>query len=292
MKRTALIVLALILFSANLLLAAEGQTYTKDIPYSGEKILKADLEFGMAELKMSRTEGDYLARINGVYDPDNFKVEVNYDNKSGEGVLHIKVEQKNTHFTFSKKDRDRNRVDNNWEIELGNQCPIDFSIDAGMASVDLDFTGLEIVGMDIDAGMASGTLAFNKPNKGHIDKMVLDAGKSSLECMGLGNANFDRLVVDAGMASIRLDFSGKLDFDGEVEIDAGMSSSDIMLNPGLGTRISYSEGWTSTINVPRGFERVKSGVYQSPGYDTKKGHLDFDMDVTMGSVDFKLAQSL
>jgi len=292
MRRTAIIVLALIIFFANLLIAADGENYTKDIPYSGEKLLKADLEFGMAELKLAKTEGDYLARINGVYDPDNFTVEVKYDNNAGEGVLYIKVEQKHSTFNFSKKDRDNNKIDNQWEIELGNQCPVDFAIDAGMASVDLDFTGIEVVGMDIDAGMASGTLAFNKPNKGHIDKMVLDAGKSSLECMGLGNANFDKLVVDAGMASIRLDFSGRLDFDGKVEVDAGMSSSNIVLNPSLGTRISYSEGWTSSINIPKGFDQIKDGVYQSPGYDAKKGHLDFDMDVTMGSVDFKLAQSL
>lgn len=292
MRRTAIIVLALILFSVNLLIAGESETYTKDIPYSGEKSLKADLEFGMAQLKVSKTEGDFLARINGVYDPDNFTVEVKYDNKAGEGVLHINVKQKHSTFNFTKIDRDKNKIDNEWEIELGNKCPVDFAIDAGMASVDLDFTGLEVEGMNIDAGMASGTIVFNKPNKGHIDKMVIDAGKSSLECMGLGNANFDRLIVDAGMASVRLDFSGRLDFDGKVEIDAGMSSSDIVLNPGLGTRISYSEGWTSSISVPRGFERVKDDVYQSPGYDTKKGHLDFDMDVTMGSVDFKLAQSL
>jgi hypothetical protein len=217
---------------------------------------------------------------------------VNYNNDDGEGVLEIKVEHKKSHFTFSKSDKDRNRIDNSWEIELGDQCPIDFSIDAGMASVDLDFTGLKVNGLNIDAGMASGTLEFLKPNKGHIDNFVLDAGKSSLECKGLGNANFDRFSVDAGMASIKLDFSGSLDFDGEVEIDAGMSSSSIVLNPNLGTRISYSEGWTSSINVPNGFSRTEKGTYESPGYDAKKGHLDFDMDVTMGSVDFKLAQSL
>jgi hypothetical protein len=289
MKRAVLIILAVIFISTNMLFAADGETYTKDIPYSGEKILKAVLEFGMAELQISRTEGDYIARINGEYDPDKFTVDVNYDNSSGQGQLVIKVENKKSLFNFSKHD---DESDNSWEIELGDRCPVDLSIDAGMASVDLDFTGLEVTGLDIDAGMASGTIAFNKPNKGHIDELVLDAGKSSLECRGFGNANFGRLVVDAGMASVELDFSGSLEFEGEIELDAGMSSANVILNPNMGTQIKYSEGWTATVDVPNGFVKVKKGVYRSDGYDQKKGHLDFDLDVSMGSVDFKLAQSL
>jgi hypothetical protein len=289
MKRTALVIVGIIFVFTNLLIAGENETYKKDIPYSGEKLLNVKMDFGMAELKLSRTDGDYIARINGVYDPEVFTVKVDYNSSSGQGELVIKVEQKKSLFNFSRHDKD---TDNKWELELGNRCPIDLSVDAGMASVDLDFTGLEVNGLDIDAGMASGVIAFNKPNKGHIDKLVLDAGKSSLECKSFGNANFDRLVVDAGMASIDLDFSGSLEFDGEVEMDAGMSSANIILNPGLGTRISYSDGWTSSVNVPDGFTKVKKGVFQSDGYDQKKGHLDFDVDVSMGSVDFELAQSL
>jgi hypothetical protein len=140
--------------------------------------------------------------------------------------------------------------------------------------------------------MASGTIMFNQPNKGRIKEFVIDAGKSSFECYGFGNANFEELIVDAGMASVDLDFSGNLAFDGKVSLDAGMSSANIKLNHNMGTKILYSDDWTSSVGLPDNFEKVKKGVYQTMDFESKNGHLEFDIDVSMGSVDFEFAESL
>ncbi|NIV06968.1 MAG: hypothetical protein GWN61_12510 [candidate division Zixibacteria bacterium] len=238
-------------------------------------------------LKLARGTGDYIAKINGEYDADLFEVTVEYNKKNGAGKLLVKIDQKKKHFTFSA-----DKSKNDWEILLGDMVPMNLDIDAGMCEADFDFTGLEITGINMDIGMASGAIMFNQPNKARIRDFVIDAGKSSFECYGFGNANFENLVIDAGMASIDLDFSGKLSFNGNVELDAGMSSANIRLNPNMGTKISYSDDWTSSIGVPEDFEKVKDGVYQTRGYDSKKGHLDFDIDISMGSVDFELAESL
>ena len=287
MRKIVIIFLTLMAFSAGLMAASETETYSRLIQFSGEKYLNIEMDFGMAELKLARGNGDYIAKIDGEYDPKIFEITVDYNKKGDRGYLTIKIEQKKNLIKFTTDDSI-----NDWEILLGDMAPMELFVDAGMCEADFDFTGLIINGLEMDVGMASGTIIFNKPNKGRIKEFIIDAGKSSFECYGLGNANFGNLVIDAGMASVDLDFSGKLDFDGLVNIDAGMSSASIRLNPGMGTKIKYSDDWTSSMEIPEGFEKVKKGVYQSRDYDQKKGHIDFDIDISMGSVDFELAESL
>ncbi|HER00592.1 MAG TPA: hypothetical protein ENO22_14740 [candidate division Zixibacteria bacterium] len=287
MRKVAVTILTILAFSSGLLADADNQVYTRTIDFEGEKFLNVEMDFGMAELKLARGTGNYIARINGEYDADLFEVTVKYQKEGDVGTLIMKIEQKKRSFTFSNKGSE-----NSWEVLLGDMVPMDLAVDAGMCEADFDFSGLEITGLEMDIGMASGTIIFNQPNKGRIKDFSIDAGKSSFECYGFGNANFENLEIDAGMASFDLDFSGKLVFDGNVTLDAGMSSTNIKLNHNMGTKIHYSEDWTSSVGVPDDFEKVKDGVYQTRDYDSKKGHLDFDIDISMGSVDFELAESL
>jgi hypothetical protein len=287
MRKAVVIILTILAFSSGLLAASNNQVYNKTIEFDGEKILNVEMDFGMAELKLARGTGDYIAKIKGEYDAELFEVTVNYEKRDGVGNLVMKIDEKKKSFTF-----DDNESENNWEILLGDMVPMELMIDAGMCEADFDFSGLEITGINMDIGMASGSIMFTQPNKGRIKDFIIDAGKSSFECYGFGNANFENLTIDAGMASFDLDFSGKLDFDGKVELDAGMSSATIRLNPNMGTKIMYTEDWTSSVDMPNGFEKLESGEYQTVDYDSRKGHLDFDIDISMGSVDFELAESL
>ncbi len=288
MKRLLILVTALILVASIAYAADDTKTeeLTRNIQYNGEEKVTVTLDFGMGELQVGRAQGDFVAQVHGSYDPERFKVKVEYiEGKQAE--LIIKVEEKRSLFNF------RGETKNEWKILLGDMVPLDLSLDAGMAEADFDFTGLEIVGLQMDVGMASGSIMFNKPNKGRIERFVLDCGKSSFECYGLGNANFQQMIIDAGMASVDLDFTGWGEFDGNVEIDAGMASASIILNPDMGIRIHYEDDWTSSVGIPdRIFDQVEKGIYETNNYKSAKGRLDFDIDISMGSLDFQFTESL
>lgn len=287
MKKIALILLALTLACGTALANDNTKVYERDIAYDGEKLVNIEVDFGMGEISVARARGDFIARVHGEYDSRYFEAEVDYDNNGGTGELIIKVKKKKTLLKMNDGE-----IDNQWEILLGDMAPLDINLDAGMAEVNFDFTGLEIVGLWMDVGMAAGNIFFNKPNKGRIERFVIDAGQSAVECHGFGNANFEMLEIDAGMASMEIDFSGSLDFDGRVTMDAGMSSAEITLNPDMGTQIEFEGGITSSVDIPNGFTKVKKRTYQSDNYDRAKGHLIFEIDVSMGSVDFRFAESL
>jgi len=287
--RKTLIIVSILLFLVSVSYAADAsktEEYNRKIEYKGEKQLKVSLDFGMGELKVARAQGDFIAMIHGKYDTDKFKVNVEYI-EGKEAELIIKVDHNRKLFDFDGE------VDNEWEILLGDMVPLELDLDAGMSEADFDFTGLEITGLNMDVGMAAGSIMFNKPNKGRIDRLMIDCGKSSFECYGLGNANFRQMIIDAGMASVDLDFTGEGNFDGSVELDAGMASASVILNPDMGVRINYDHDWTSSVGIPESkFDEVKKGRYETKNYSTAKGRLDFDIDISMGSLDFQFTESL
>jgi hypothetical protein len=286
MRKIAIMFLALVFVCGAALASDDTEVYERDIVYDNEKLVKIEVDFGLGEISVARARGDFIARIHGEYDSRYFEADVKYDRNGGEGKLVLKVKKKKSLLKMSGE------IDNQWEILLGDMAPLELNLDAGMAEVNFDFSGLEIVGLSMDVGMASGNIFFNKPNKGRIEHFVIDAGQSSMECSGFGNANFKLLEIDAGMASMEIDFGGSLDFDGNVTIDAGMSSAEITLNPDMGNRIKYEGGITSSVDIPNGFTKIKKRTYQSDNYDKVKGHLNFEIDVSMGSVDFRFAESL
>lgn len=270
------------------LYAAENLVYTRDVAYDDEKLVKVELDFGLGQISMARGQGDYVARIHGDYDADKFKVDVNYEKKGGVGHLVVKVDKKNKLFDFGS-DED---TENSWQILLGDMVPLELIVDAGMAETNFNFTGLSVENLSMDIGMASGTMMFNQPNPVRMNQMILDLGQSSMNIYGLGNANFRELNVDCGMSSVELDFSGQVDFDALVTLEMGMSSTEIVLNPNAGVQIDHDAGLTSSVDLPGSFREVSKGVYQSANYQKARGHFDFEIDVGMGSVDFRLAKSL
>lgn len=286
MRKIVIMFLALVFVCGVALASDDTEVYERDIAYDNEKLVNIEIDFGLGEISVARARGDFIARIHGEYDSRYFEADVKYEKGGGEGKLVLKVKKVKSLLKMSGE------IDNQWEILLGDMVPLELNLEAGMADVNFDFSGLEIVGLSMDVGMASGNIFFNKPNKGRIEHFVIDAGQSSMGCHGLGNANFELLEIDAGMASVEIDFGGSLEFDGKVTMDAGMSSAGITLNPDMGTRIEFEGGLTSSVDIPDGFTKIKKHTYQSDNYDRAKGHLDFEIDVSMGSVDFRLAESL
>lgn len=283
-----MLALGICLLLSSGLSAAENINYTKDIAYDNESQVRVELDFSLGEISVARGQGDYIARINGDYDSEKFKVDVKYEKEGDVGHLVIKVDKKTKMFKF-KDDED---VENNWQILLGDMVPLDFVVDAGMAAADFDFTGLKIENISMDIGMASGTLMFTKPNPVRMNSFMLDLGKSAMEMYGLGNANFSQMTIDCGMSSIEMDFSGEMNFDGKVAMDMGMSSTEIVLTDETGVRILSDDGLTSAVDIPRSISKIRKGLYQSDNFNKAKGNLDFTIDVGMGSVDFRLAESL
>ena len=288
MKRIALILGILLIMSGFAAAADESTHYENEIAYQNADRAIIDIKLGMGELEITRGQGDYLARIVGDYDEEYFDVIVKYEEKGGTGYFTFECKKEKGVKLFKKGDD----IVNEWTLLLGDRIPLTIDLDAGMSANTFDLSGLKIEKMSLDIGMSSNNIVFREPNPVVMTDFMIDAGQSSTEIYGLGNANFRNFTIDEGMSSSVLDFTGKLDFEAEVTIDAGMGSIDIILPQNIGLKIKAPSGFTSSLSLPNNLTKAGKNVYENEEYSHSKNRLYFDIDFGMGSVDVKYAKSL
>ena len=147
----------------------DTKSLTKKIQLKGEKHLtvKMDIGAGIIDLRRNRT-GDILnAEVE--YDPEEIRVDIDYDRIKDEGKLYLKSKSRH-------KGLDLDEEDNYWFLEFSHKIPISFEIDVGACEADFDFTGLKIDKLDMDLGASSVEVDFRKPNLERIEKIDIDVG--------------------------------------------------------------------------------------------------------------------
>ncbi len=104
--------------------------------------------------------------------------------------------------------------------------------------------------------------------------------------IGAANVDFDlspykveKLKLDGGAASMKIKLGDLSDLT-NVKIDAGAASIDIRIPEGAGAEIDTDTALTSR-NF-KGFDKVKNGLYRTPGFDnaSKKFYIEIDAAVS------------
>ena len=254
---------------------------TKTIELKGEKHLtvKMDIGAGIIDLRRNRTGDILIAEVE--YDPDELRVEIEYDAEKDEGTLYLESESK-------RKGIDLDKEDHYWNLEFTDRIPITFEIDVGACEADLDFTGLKIDRLDIDLGASSVDIDFREPNPVRMHKMSIDVGASALTIIGLGNANFNKLSFDGGIGDFTLDFSGDFKHRARVDIDVGLGSLTIRLPKDAGVEIRSESSFLSSFSIDkRDFDEVEDDLYQNDNFGETDKELIFEVDIGLGSIDIE-----
>ncbi len=254
---------------------------TRTIELKGEKHLtvKMDIGAGIIDLRRNRTGDILIAEVE--YDPDELRVEIEYDAEKDEGTLYLESDSK-------RKGIDLDKEDHYWNLEFTDRIPITFEIDVGACEADLDFTGLKIDRLDIDLGASSVDIDFREPNPVRMHKISIDVGASALTIIGLGNANFDRFSFDGGIGDFTLDFSGDFKHRARVDIDVGLGSLTIRLPKDAGVEIRSESSFLSSFSIDkRDFDEVEDDLYQNDNFGETDKELIFEVDIGLGSIDIE-----
>ena len=106
--------------------------------------------------------------------------------------------------------------------------------------------------------------------------------------IGAGEVDFDfsdykvkKLELNTGAASIDIKFGDKVN-DVQVDINSGVTSVKISVPEGVGCEIKMDGAFNS--KDFDGFEKVKSGVWQTPGYAQATKKIKIDADTGLSSV--------
>lgn len=136
---------------------------------------------------------------------------------------------------------------NHWELELG-KAPMRLKVSAGAYEGSYDLSGLTLQELVIHDGAARSQVMFNSANPGQMTKLEYKTGASTVELIGLANANFKSMEFKGGAGSYALDFSGQLRTSAGVKIESGAGSVRIAIPATTAARITV-DGSLNDVNM-------------------------------------------
>jgi hypothetical protein len=173
-------------------------------------------------------------------------------------------------------------VVNHWELELG-KAPMRLKVSAGAYKGFYDLSGLTLQELVIHDGAARSQVMFNSPNPGQMTKLEYETGASTVELIGLANANFKSMGFKGGAGSYSMDFSGQLRTSANVKIDSGAGSMRIAVPAGTAARITV-DGSLNDVNM-EGTWTVTGKTYSTEAAkDTQAKTLDITLKMNVGQV--------
>ena len=173
-----------------------------------------------------------------------------------------------------------------WRLELTDKIPIDLDMEFGAGEANLDLTGLNITGLNIETGASSLVVRSASLNPGRIRTLSISAGLGSIESESLGNLNFEHFRFEGGLGSYQLDLTGALRDGARIRAEVGLGSLDIQLPEHVGVMARCEDSFLSSSKFHQ-FVRVNDNVYQTPNYRSAARKVKLNVESGIGSVSVK-----
>jgi hypothetical protein len=281
-KQTVVLILAIMLGTASVAVAGKMEHVAETVEVEKAKQIVFECEFSAGELFIESADLDEAMKIDITYNPKHVSYELDYSESGSTGYVTLESEQ--------RKDSHRvNTDDNEWNITLSRDLPLELDFEIGACAAEIDLGGVPITDLKIEVGAASGEISFTEPNPERLKEFDIDAGACSLDLNQLGNAGFEHLSFSGGAGSFDIDFRGRYDGQSEAELEIGLGSADIIIPRGLDVRIEAdTDQWFSSVDIHGGrLEKAGRDAYETEGYDDAENRLLLVIQVGMGSVDIR-----
>lgn len=194
---------------------------------------------------------------------------------SGDSTRHVVLKQKMKPSSLTAPIRQglralANRTELKWDVAIAPDVPMHLKIDAGLGQVNVDLTGAQLSGLDIDGGV--GTLRVTLPAAATSYTTHIDSGVGEVV-----------VHVPAGA-------SGRLDIDG------GVGAIEVVLPAHAAVRLEAETG-IGSVQVPPDFVHLDAGEYfkgsstwQTEGFDLAESRLVIQYDGGVGQFRIRLAE--
>jgi hypothetical protein len=185
----------------------------------------------------------------------------------------LTIEQGKRDGTFGIPEND---ILNEWDIQLGNDVPLNLTVNAGAYKGVLDLSGLRLKSLSINDGASDSSVTFDEVNPEDMSTLRYATGASQVTLSGLANANFEDMIFKGGAGDYTLDFSGELQRDASVDITTGVCSLRIVVPQGTPVTVKLSGGLSDV--KTDGTWTVKGQTYSTAG-DGPAITINLDMGV-------------
>ncbi len=280
MRRSILLVLGTMALIVSSAAFGETESIHEEIPWKGEKLVEVEIDFGAGDLTLSAGSADLLLDADIETDEDALRPEIHYRVQDGVGKLRLKIEKRERHhWRWPRRSR--------WNLRFSDKVRLTFKINVGANKGRLDFTGLRVRNLEINAGASSTEILFSKPNPEILEHIEINAGAARVRAKGLGNANFQRLTFEGGVGFYTLDFRGKLNREADVDISMGVAQLTMLIPEDVGARIKKEAPLTAF--WANGF-KMEDGYYVNDSFGRTKGTLTITVEGGLGSINVETVE--
>jgi len=254
----------------------------KHIALDNEKELEVNISFGAGKLIIRPAQKGTLFK--GVFKFNKWEPSVKYSVFNDVGKLRLNMpdmdknkDDEDTHIEISDWD---DLKQNTWELAFSPEIPISFNIDMGASENDFDFGSMKIENLKIQTGASDMVLNFSKPNAVKMKSFTIEAGVSKIVGKNLMNANFKEFTFNGGVGDYEFFMDGSLYYDARLDIDSGVSSTILMIDPKMGFKAEIDKSFLSSVRIDG--EEDEDDIYFSHNYSRSRKTLDIFAETGVG----------
>ena len=226
----------------------EYETLSESQPLNGIEELEVDLDFGIGNLEVSQSfEVDELYSLDLEYDRLHYEPELEFRSAGSTGTLRFDLESTGG-FPFGDNDNDL-------VLRLAPGVLVEMEMSTGVGQSFLDFTGLQVRSLRLEAGVGRTELNFESPQDEPMSVIDLEIGVGEVRVRGLGNTRVRDFRFEGGVGGAEVDFTGEWG-DGETRADfeVGVGELRLLIPEELAVSIQTDDNFLSNVRAPE-FER-------------------------------------
>ena len=184
--------------------------------------LDVDIDFGVGNLYI---QGNSQEWVSGEFSYNHKRLEPKVTYKKQKDVGHVKIKQgSKTMFGFNKR-----KLENEWDLQLTNDIPIDLDVDMGVSTSTLNLKGLQLNSLSIDSGVSDSVIDLSGEWKKSF-RVDFDLGVGDVTII-LPKQTGVRLNVSKGIGSVNArDFTKQND---GVYVNEAYASADVIIDISL-----------------------------------------------------------
>jgi hypothetical protein len=222
--------------------AGELRTERHRVELEGAVAAEVELRMNAGELALRSDDQEYLMEGTFRFNRERLQPRIDFHLFNERGVLRIDQERSSGIMLGS--------IRNEWDIFLKREVPTDLSVKLGAGESDLDLRGIDLTALSVDMGVGEMTLNLLGPHKRSLD-IRIEGGVGSGTIVLPDDVGV-RVKVDGGLGSISArglakrdhvytnDLYGTGDVSLEIDIDVGIGSLTLKVEPSRGIRIEAS----------------------------------------------------
>ena len=243
--------------------------------YEGEEVIEANLQLHVGQLTLEAGAPEQAYELHLSYNEEAFEPKVNYRRSERGGYLDFELQGEGKVRLHSGKTRLNVRLNPNTHLKI--------HIKTGVGQNVIDFSGLKLRELDIEAGVGETQLSMLSPNSIVCRSLAIENGVGALEVTGLGNFGCQQLEFRGGVGAAIIDFSGEWETPGQVEIKVGIGGVEIKLPRDLGVELKVRKSFLSGIDM-KGFRKTDGG-YLSENFDQASKKMQLDISAGIGGIE-------